>query len=62
MKENTIWFFKLGVSNFKIRRSLSLYCAQNLLNNLCTGFRLNILVILCPCVANLDSKLTFTEL
>lgn len=62
MKENTICVFKLDVPNFKMRQFLSLYCTQNLVKNLCTGFGLNILVILCPCVAKPDSKLTFTEL
>lgn len=61
MKENIICFFKLGVSNFNMRQFLSLYCTQNLVHNLCTGFRLNILVILCPCVAKLDSKPNFSE-
>lgn len=60
MKENTVYFFKLSVSNFKIQtipKSL-LYIA--FVNNLCTILGLNILVILCPCVANLDNNFTFT--
>lgn len=60
MTENTVYFFKLSVSNFKTQTIPKSLLYIEFVNNLCTIFGPNILVILCPCVANLDNKFTFT--